>query len=303
MRDLQACRRNPASTAICLAVSVTPCSVPHVSGDRPNVRHLPHDCGNSWSHGRRRCATIRSDRQPYSLYGRSALPVRLAVRLSALVKLISDSILVGFKAGAGLTIAMTQLPSLLALPGGGHNFFDRTWLLAGQLGQMHYIVVAVGVVAIGLIVFGERLMPGKPVALGVVALAIIAATVRDFQHWGADHRRNPGGITQPGRPGSQAERRRGYRSFGGRLPVAGLYRRSIGRPRLRCKARICSRSPARTSGHRRGQSRRGGGARLPRGRRIVAICGERQGRSAHTPGARLCLAYTRALPAFFDRLA
>src|SRR4051812_38290098 len=34
------------------------------------------------------------------------------LRLSALVKLISDSILVGFKAGAGLTIVMTQLPSL-----------------------------------------------------------------------------------------------------------------------------------------------------------------------------------------------
>jgi MFS superfamily sulfate permease-like transporter len=31
-------------------------------------------------------------------------------RLSTLVKLISDSVLVGFKAGAGLTIAMTQLP-------------------------------------------------------------------------------------------------------------------------------------------------------------------------------------------------
>src|SRR5258707_10381162 len=31
------------------------------------------------------------------------------LRLSALVKLISDSVLVGFKAGAGLTIAMTQL--------------------------------------------------------------------------------------------------------------------------------------------------------------------------------------------------
>jgi MFS superfamily sulfate permease-like transporter len=45
-----------------------------------------------------------------------------ALRLSALVKLISDSILVGFKAGAGLTIAMTQLPSLLGVGGGGHNF-------------------------------------------------------------------------------------------------------------------------------------------------------------------------------------
>ena len=42
---------------------------------------------------------------------------------------------------------------------------------------MQYVVLIVGVVAIGLIVFGERLLPGKPVALGVVALAIVAATV------------------------------------------------------------------------------------------------------------------------------
>jgi high affinity sulfate transporter 1 len=99
------------------------------------------------------------------------------LRLSALVKLISDSILVGFKAGAGLTIAMTQLPSLFGVKGGGHNFFDRAWLLAGQFGQIHYLILIVGVVAIGLIVFGERLLPGKPVALGVVALSIIAATL------------------------------------------------------------------------------------------------------------------------------
>src|SRR6266436_3944007 len=99
-----------------------------------------------------------------------------ALRLSALVKLISDSILVGFKAGAGLTIAMTQLPSLFGVPGGGHNFFDRTWLLLGQLDQAHYTVLMIGVVAIGLIVLGGRLLPGKPVALGVVALAIIVAT-------------------------------------------------------------------------------------------------------------------------------
>src|SRR6478609_2584614 len=42
------------------------------------------------------------------------------LRLSVFVKLISDSILVGFKAGAGLTIVMTQLPSLLGVAGGGH---------------------------------------------------------------------------------------------------------------------------------------------------------------------------------------
>src|SRR5437588_3619608 len=72
------------------------------------------------------------------------------LRLSALVKLISDSILVGFKAGAGLTIAMTQLPSLFGVAGGGHNFFDRTWLLASQLGQIHLVVLLVGAVPNGL---------------------------------------------------------------------------------------------------------------------------------------------------------
>src|SRR6187397_3170751 len=56
-------------------------------------------------------------------------------RLSMLVRLISDSILVGFKAGAGLTIIMTQLPSLFGVTGGGHNFFERALLFAGQLGQ------------------------------------------------------------------------------------------------------------------------------------------------------------------------
>src|SRR6476646_7554755 len=67
-----------------------------------------------------------------------------AFRLSALVKLISDSILVGFKIGAGLTIAMTQLPSLFGVAGGGHNFFERIVVLAGQLNQTQYLVVAIG---------------------------------------------------------------------------------------------------------------------------------------------------------------
>jgi sulfate permease, SulP family len=99
------------------------------------------------------------------------------LRLSVLVKLISDSIIVGFKAGAGLTIAMTQLPSLFGVKGGGHNFFERAFLLAGQLGQLQVLVLLVGLIALGLIVFGERWLPGKPVTLGVVALSIVAATL------------------------------------------------------------------------------------------------------------------------------
>ena len=102
------------------------------------------------------------------------------LRLSVLVKLVSNSILVGFKAGAGLTIAMTQLPSLFGVKGGGHNFLERAFLLAGQLGQMQYLVLLVGLVALGLIVLGERLRPGRPVALVVVALSIAIATLLGF---------------------------------------------------------------------------------------------------------------------------
>jgi len=99
------------------------------------------------------------------------------LRLSMLVRLISDSILVGFKAGAGLTIMMTQLPSLLGVTGGGHNFFERAVLWIGQLGTTHYLVLALGIVAIVLLLAGERYLPGKPVGLAVVALAIAAALV------------------------------------------------------------------------------------------------------------------------------
>src|SRR6476659_9279335 len=73
------------------------------------------------------------------------------LRLSALVKLISDSILVGFKAGAGLTIAMTQLPSLFGVAGGGHNFFERAALFVRHLDQINYLVLALGIVAIMLL--------------------------------------------------------------------------------------------------------------------------------------------------------
>jgi high affinity sulfate transporter 1 len=98
-------------------------------------------------------------------------------RLSALVTLISDSILVGFKIGAGITIGMTQLPSLFGVPGGGQNFFERAYLLIGQLGQTHLLVLGVGAVAIALLLLGQRWLPGRPIALGVVAISIVVATV------------------------------------------------------------------------------------------------------------------------------
>ncbi|MEK9283004.1 SulP family inorganic anion transporter [Bradyrhizobium sp. ISRA442] len=105
-------------------------------------------------------------------------------KLSVLVRLVSDSILVGFKAGAGLTIIMSQLPSLLGVAGGGHNFFDRVIKLTGQLGNIDPLVLAIGAVALLLLLLGERLLPGKPVGITIVALSIAVATLLGFPSLG-----------------------------------------------------------------------------------------------------------------------
>jgi high affinity sulfate transporter 1 len=97
-------------------------------------------------------------------------------KLSILVRLVSDSILVGFKAGAGLTIIMSQLPSLFGVASGGHNFFDRAIRLAGQVGHINLLVLAIGVAAMVLLLLGERFLTGRPVGLTVLALSIFMST-------------------------------------------------------------------------------------------------------------------------------
>jgi sulfate permease, SulP family len=98
-------------------------------------------------------------------------------KLSLLMRLVSESILVGFKAGAGLTIIMTQLPGLFGVAGGGHNFFDRAIRFVGQLGGINSLVLLIGLVSIVLLLLGERFLPRKPIGLTVVALSILVATI------------------------------------------------------------------------------------------------------------------------------
>ena len=54
------------------------------------------------------------------------------LRLSSLIDFISETILLGFKAGAGLSIAVTQIPHLPGIPGGGHNFIECVIAIASH---------------------------------------------------------------------------------------------------------------------------------------------------------------------------
>jgi high affinity sulfate transporter 1 len=99
------------------------------------------------------------------------------IRLSELVNFISETILIGFKTGAALTIAMTQLPKLFGVKGGGSNFFERLWVMGGQLGQTNSAELALGVAALLLLLAGDKWLPQRPVALLVVALATLVVSV------------------------------------------------------------------------------------------------------------------------------
>jgi high affinity sulfate transporter 1 len=105
-------------------------------------------------------------------------------KLSALVSFISETVLVGFKAGAALTIAMTQLPKLFGVPGGGDHFFERVWTLAGQLGETNLVVLGIGLGALALLLLGEKLLPGRPIALFVVALATVVVSLTSLRDSG-----------------------------------------------------------------------------------------------------------------------
>jgi len=94
-------------------------------------------------------------------------------RLSGIVNFISETVLVGFKAGAALTIGLTQLPKLFGTEGGGQHFFERFILIIRQLPETNITVFIFGIAAIVVLIIGEKLLPGRPVAIVVVIASII----------------------------------------------------------------------------------------------------------------------------------
>lgn len=93
------------------------------------------------------------------------------LRLGSFVNFISESVLLGFKAGAALSIASIQLPKLLGVAGGGDNFFERLFVVLQQLKSVNGTVIALGAGSLILLLLGDRIVPGRPVALAVVILS------------------------------------------------------------------------------------------------------------------------------------
>lgn len=106
------------------------------------------------------------------------------LRLSGIINFISETVLVGFKAGAALTIGVSQLPKLFGINGGGESFFERIIHIFSQIFDLNFTVFLFGIAAILFLILGEKFFPGKPIAIIVVVISIILISVSSLQTLG-----------------------------------------------------------------------------------------------------------------------
>ncbi|RQW82793.1 MAG: SulP family inorganic anion transporter, partial [Geobacter sp.] len=106
------------------------------------------------------------------------------LQLGSVVSFVSETILSGFKVGAGLVIAATQLPKLFGMNSGGNEFFECIIGLTRQLGDMNLPSLAVGIVSLALILLGEKFVSGRPAALGVLVLSVVVMYLFPLGDWG-----------------------------------------------------------------------------------------------------------------------
>ena len=107
-----------------------------------------------------------------------------AVKAGAIVNFVSETVLVGFKCGIAGVLASTQIPKLLGFPGGEGGFFPRAAHIVEHIGETHAVSIALGLIALAALLLGKRLLPGRPVALFVVAGGIVATSVFDLEALG-----------------------------------------------------------------------------------------------------------------------
>ena len=103
-----------------------------------------------------------------------------AFKGGAVVNFVSETVLIGFKAGVALYLASTQLPKLFGISGAHGNFWERMGYLLGHLGDTHRAALLLGLGALAVLLLGKFLLPNRPVALFVVAGGIAAAGLLDL---------------------------------------------------------------------------------------------------------------------------
>jgi len=95
------------------------------------------------------------------------------MRWGGIVHFISETVLTGFKIGAGFVIGVSQLPLLFGLAGSHGDMWRTLAHIARNIAGVHLPSLALGVVAFLALQIGHALRPRWPIPLIVVALALV----------------------------------------------------------------------------------------------------------------------------------
>jgi high affinity sulfate transporter 1 len=96
------------------------------------------------------------------------------IRAGVVVSFISESVMVGFKCGVALFLASTQLPKLCGFKGSHGDFWERSHHFISHIGDTHPTSLALGLIALAVLLWGKRFLKNQPVSLFVVVAGIVA---------------------------------------------------------------------------------------------------------------------------------
>ena len=99
------------------------------------------------------------------------------VRAGAIVNFVSESVMIGFKAGVALYLASTQLPKLFGFKGGEGSFWGRSGHFLSHLGDTNTAALTIGLGALAALVLGKIFLKNRPVGLFVVIGGVVIASL------------------------------------------------------------------------------------------------------------------------------
>lgn len=102
-------------------------------------------------------------------------------KAGAALAFVSESVMLGFKAGVAMHLISTQLPKLCGVKGGHGDFWERMYVFSQHVGETNLYALLLGVAGMVAMVAGKKFLPHKPVALFVVVGGIVAVGLWDFK--------------------------------------------------------------------------------------------------------------------------
>lgn len=117
-------------------------------------------------------------------------------KLGVVVNFLSHPVIVGFTNAAAMIIGLSQVNKLLGLPmGRSESFIRDIWDVFKQVGDTHWPTLAMGLIAIAIMLFVKRKAPKLP---GVLLAVVTTILISYFSGFAQSAKGKPEDIINPG---------------------------------------------------------------------------------------------------------